>query len=184
MESFRLAELNDLSSLISLYSKCKQTLLYNMILPLGDWYDNYPNEIYLENAIVQHELFVLVFEIQIIGSVILNENQSSEWKSLNWLGFSKQPLVIHALVIDPDHQSKGFGKKLLNHCEGFAKNRNYSSIRLDSFSKNPVSNKLYQNYGYIQIGTVTFDKKPVGNQEYICYQIKFILFTKPYSMVT
>jgi GNAT superfamily N-acetyltransferase len=170
---FRLALINESSAVISLYSKCKQSLLHQNILQWGDWSDNYPNAAYLEKSISNHELFIVALNDRIIGAVILNEIQSPEWRALSWLEDRGKPLIIHALIIDPNQQSKGFGKRLLWFCEECAQSHNYSSIRLDAFSKNRVSNQLYQNRGYNPIGTVIFDKKPLGNKEYICYEKVF-----------
>jgi ribosomal protein S18 acetylase RimI-like enzyme len=164
------ADINDLNKVHNLYDNCKRDLLKNKIYQWGEWNDNYPDREFLNDAIIQEELFILKYNGEIIGAVVLNENQSREWKIINWSKKDGRALVIHALIIDPKQQNKGFGKKLLSFCEQYAKNNKYSSIRLDSFRKNNISNRLYQGSGYTNVGTVVFDMKPENNKEYFCYE--------------
>jgi ribosomal protein S18 acetylase RimI-like enzyme len=111
-----------------------------------------------------------MIEDELVGAVILNEEQSNEWKQIKWTEINGSALVIHAMVINPKHQNKGFGKKLLVYCEEYAKENRYACLRLDSFTKNPISNKLYQKFGYKKVGVVEFNMKPEGNMEYYCYE--------------
>jgi ribosomal protein S18 acetylase RimI-like enzyme len=115
-------------------------------------------------------MFILKNESKIIGAVILDEKQSKEWENIDWINSDGKSLVIHAFVIDPIHQNKGFGKSLLLFCEQYAKENKYLSIRLDSFKKNNISNRLYQSNGYKNLGTVVFNTKPENNKEYYCYE--------------
>jgi ribosomal protein S18 acetylase RimI-like enzyme len=167
---FGIAGINDLDKIYSLYNNCKRELLRNNIYQWGKWNSNYPNKKFLNNAITQEELFALKYNGEIIGAVILNENQSKEWENINWSKINGKILAIHALVIDPNQQNKGFGKKMLSLCEGYAKNNGYSCIRLDSFKRNNISNRLYQSFGYRNVGTVVFNMKPKNNKEYYCYE--------------
>jgi GNAT superfamily N-acetyltransferase len=164
------ASLEDLSEVIALYNNCKSYLLKNGIYQWGEWGDYYPNSEYLRNSILDKEMFVLKNGSKIIGAVILDEKQSKEWENIDWINSDGKTLVIHALVIDPIHQNKGFGKVLLLFCEQYAKDNKYFSIRLDSFKKNDISNRLYQSNGYKNLGTVIFDMKPENNKEYYCYE--------------
>jgi ribosomal protein S18 acetylase RimI-like enzyme len=167
---FSKADINNLDKIYNLYNSCKRDLLKNSIYQGGKWNKSYPNREFLNNAIIQEELFILKYSGEIIGAAVLNENQSKEWESINWSKINGKTLVIHALVIDPKQQNRGFGKKLLSLCEQYAKDNGYSSIRLDSFKKNNISNRLYQSFGYKSVGTVVFNMKPENNKEYYCYE--------------
>ncbi len=164
------AYVDDLDKIDCMYINSKRNLLENNVYQWGDWDNNYPDREFLNDASIQEELFVLKYDEEIVGAVVLNEHQSKEWKSINWSKTEGKALVIHALVIDPKQQNKGFGKKLLSFCEKYAKDNKYSNIRLDSFKKNNVSNRLYQSSGYTNVGTVVFDMKPENNKEYYCYE--------------
>ncbi|MFX1396568.1 MAG: GNAT family N-acetyltransferase [Promethearchaeota archaeon] len=151
-----------------MYADCKTKLLKEDIQQWGDWYDNYPNKVYLEQAIIRENLFILKIENIINGAVILNTDQSHEWKTINWK--LKNPLIIHAFVINPEFQDQGYGKRFLAFCESFARENEYHSIRLDCFIKNEASNKLYKHSGYEDRGLVIFEQKSENNKEYICYE--------------
>ena len=169
---FRLGKEKDIEELISIYSKNKNELLKRNIFQWGNWNNGYPNEKFIKNSIDKEELFILSFKNKIIGSVVLNQEQSIEWNEIMWSGENNNSLVIHAMVIDPFQQGNGFGAKLLENCENYAKNQGYKYIRLDSFSKNKISNQLYITRNYNNLSFVTFDEKPKGNQKYYCYEKK------------
>jgi len=172
MDRFILADIDYLPHLLSLYSNCTNSLLQNNILQWGTWSNNYPNESYIKKSILDKELYILLNESHTVGSVILNQQQSSEWSSIEWHENTGQFLVIHAFVIDPIFQGKGFGKKLMEYCLDFASTNGFNSIRLDSFSKNTASCNLYRKSGFIERGSVIFENKPLDNKEYICFEKK------------
>lgn len=173
MEYLKIAQLAQLDEICTLYSACKESLLNNNIHQWGDWDYGYPYRDYLRNCIEKKELFLFIIQEQIIGAVVLNESQSPEWNTIHWSKTNKKALVIHAMVIHPEYQNRGYGKQLLSLCEEYAIDHGYNAIRLDSFPKNTVSNKLYQNHGYANLGTVIFDMKPENNKEYFCYEKLF-----------
>jgi GNAT superfamily N-acetyltransferase len=167
---YEIAETDKFETICKIYDDCKKSLLEKNIFQWGNWSNNYPNNNYLKESIIKKELHILSDENDIIGSAILNENQSKEWNIINWIDKSNKFLIIHALVICPDYQNMGYGKIFLSYCEQFALQNNFNSMRLDSFSKNLISNNLYTNSGYINQGTVIFNMNPDGNKEYYCYE--------------
>jgi len=170
MEYFKKASIYQLDEICGLYDACKQELLKNQIYQWGDWGDNYPGKEFIMKSITAGELFIMQIDKHIAGAVVLNRKQSPEWDAITWRGRDERALVIHALIIDPKQQNKGLGKKLLKYCETYAGQNNYRNIRLDAFSKNDISNRMYLKYGYKNMGTVLFDSKPEHNKEYYCYE--------------
>ncbi|MBN1214036.1 MAG: GNAT family N-acetyltransferase [Candidatus Lokiarchaeota archaeon] len=170
MLEFRLAKKRDLEIILSLYNRTKNDLLKNNILQWGTWGDGYPNRDFIKDRIRKKELFVLTYYDKIIGSVSLNQEQSIEWNIISWEGDIESSLLIHAMIIDPTQQGNGYGSKLLEYCENYAKNQGLKYIRLDAFTKNKISNKLYLTRDYKNLGTVIFRFKPENNQEYYCYE--------------
>ena len=164
------SQLDQLDKICNLYNACKESLLQNDVYQWGDWHNAYPDRSYLENCIKDDNLFLFIIHQEIIGAVVLNEKQSPEWNAINWSKINGKVLVIHAMVVHPKHQNKGYGKQLLSLCEEYALRNGYRAIRLDSFKKNTISNKLYQSFGYNKLGTVIFDVKPENNREYFCYE--------------
>ena len=78
-------------------------------------------------------------------------------------------LVVHALAINPNHQGRGYGHRILQECETYAKMKEYDVIRLDAFSENPIAMRFYEKKDYKRVGEVIFGYKPSGHQRYICY---------------
>jgi len=71
-------------------------------------------------------------------------------------------LVIHRLAVDPSAQGLGIGKQLCIFAEQFAQQNNYDGIRLDTYSGNPISIKLYQALAYhMPEGHCHFNNKPL-----------------------
>jgi ribosomal protein S18 acetylase RimI-like enzyme len=170
MINFSLAAIAQSAAMCRLYEACKTDLINRNIFQWGDWGNNYPGKVHIDGAIMRNESHVLKVNDEIIGAVILNEQQSEEWRTLPWSESGGKVLVIHALVIDPRCQNQGYGKKLLSYCEQYAKGHHYKSIRLDAFIKNDASNRLYIGFGYKNVGIVRFDSKPEGNKDYYCYE--------------
>ncbi len=68
-------------------------------------------------------------------------------------------MVIHRLVINPIQQRKGYASQLIDFAEDFAKNNNYSSIRLDAYSQHKGVIELYKNRNYLIRGKVNFPER-------------------------
>ena len=170
MESFELAKEEQIDAVSGLYESCKRRLLEDKIFQWGEWGNGYPNREFAENSVRAGDMYALLSDGKLVGSVVLNEKQSREWEHINWTKVDGKVLAIHALVINPADQGKGRGKKLLTFCEEYAKTKGYACVRLDAFTKNETSNRLYVKYGYKNVGTTLFESKPEGNKEYFCYE--------------
>ncbi|PDZ09898.1 GNAT family N-acetyltransferase [Bacillus pseudomycoides] len=134
------------------------------------WNDSYPNRAYFTEKIENRELYVLKNKTELIGVFVLDEWQPIEWSNIQWSYNEGAYLVIHSFCIHPDQQSNGYGKVVLDFCEGLAIQRKYTGIRLDVFSKNDFSQKFYEKNGYEKKGEVIFKSKPVNNQIYFCFE--------------
>jgi ribosomal protein S18 acetylase RimI-like enzyme len=66
--------------------------------------------------------------------------------------------VIHRLCVHPDFQGKGLAKKTMQLAQEMLKREGYGSIRLDTFSKNPIARRLYEHLGFSYVGEVNFRK--------------------------
>jgi len=168
---FRKGNIHDLDALDRLYQDCKADLLARGIQQWGDWEGGYPERGFLKGSLEKEELFLLEHSSSgIVGSVVLNQEQADIWSAISWLPHMERNLVIHALIISPDHQGKGYGKFLLQQSEKLAVERGFDSMRLDAFARYEHSNQMYQKKGYQKLGSVFFEGKPPGHQEYYCYE--------------
>ena len=62
-------------------------------------------------------------------------------------------VVIGGLVVDRNHRRKGVGRILLQHAEGWAREKGFSIVRLSSSTTRAVAHEFYQQLGYTKIKT-------------------------------
>ena len=89
----------------------------------------------------------------IVGIVGLDANQFSEWKNQDWVDTKGKPLAVHRVCISIAFQGQGIAKKLMGFAEDYAKEKGYTSIRLDAFAGNKISVGMYKSLGYRRCGT-------------------------------
>ncbi|MDC7218922.1 MAG: GNAT family N-acetyltransferase [Spirochaetales bacterium] len=161
---------SDLDELTTLYHRCVDDLNSRGIRQWDK--EVYPNRQTQSASIKRGHQYRIGDEDRLIGAVVLNETQAEEWAAVDWQFNDKTPLVIHALVIAPEAQGQGYGKKVLTACEDFARQEGYQFMRLDVYPGNPAALRLYEKYGYLQRGKVSLAYKPPGHREYYCYEKK------------
>ena len=66
--------------------------------------------------------------------------------------------VIHRLCVHPDFQNQGIARQTLAHIEQEAARLGATSLRLDVFSQNPFSLRLYEHAGYRKTGEAQWRK--------------------------
>lgn len=138
------------------------------------WDAQYPNRNFVKESIRNRELFLLQDEnADIVAAVVLNTNQASEWKQIAWVNPHPQQLAIHALIVSPHHQCRGYGRKMVQEIETYARINGFVGIRLDAFSENQPALKLYSQAGYTKRGEIVLDCKPANHQLYFCYDKVF-----------
>lgn len=149
-------QLSDLEKLFQIYLRGKQNLEQSGIY---QWTDNYPTISLIESDLRKGVLYSLKNNDEIVGAINISEEQEAEYDSVNWKFDNSKVLVIHRLVIDPKHQGKGYAQKLMDFAENFAKENNYSSIRLDAYSKNERVIEFYKKREYFIRGKVNFSER-------------------------
>ncbi|MDM5157090.1 GNAT family N-acetyltransferase [Bacillus sp. DX1.1] len=156
-----------LDELDAMYQKCKENLLQKQIY---QWDDSYPTRESIAYHLENNELYCLFKDTALVGAVILNEWQSPEYTLIDWTKTEGRFLIVHSFVIHPIAQGKGYSKILLSFWEDYTKKNKYTGIRLDAFTGNPVSLRLYETNDYKCRGAVYFASKPVPYNWYNCYE--------------
>ncbi|MGG3564392.1 GNAT family N-acetyltransferase [Neobacillus rhizosphaerae] len=157
----------DLGSIIDLFEACKKVLLMKGIF---QWDDQYPNKEYLEWVVNEKEMYVYRVDGKVMGAMVLNEWQLPEWQEVKWSEPEGKVLILHSFCVQPSAQRTGYGGKMLEFVEAFAKEKGYAGIRLDAFSGNPSALKFYETRGYIKKGEIFISTKPLGHETYYCYE--------------
>ena len=133
------------------------------------WNEFYPSKSAFETDVKRDELYVLELENTIIGCIVISSVMDDEYIPIQWLTPNQNNIYIHRLAILPEHQGKGYAQLLMNYAENLAIENNYTSIRLDTFSKNLKNQKFYELRGYQKLGSVYFPKQ--SEHPFYCYEL-------------
>lgn len=139
---------------------------------LDQWDELYPDRAVLEADLrsgcafgIQANGDAASGETALMAYVVLNGEQSEEYRAIPWRDADGCPLVIHRLCVDPLFRGRGAAKRLAAFAEDYARERQFTSIRLDAFSINPAALSLYESLGYGRLGEVQFRKG-----RFYCYE--------------
>ncbi|MDX1315185.1 MAG: GNAT family N-acetyltransferase, partial [Eudoraea sp.] len=133
------------------------------------WNELYPSRTVLEKDVDRGELYLLENPEGLVGIIALTSLMDEEYEAVAWLTPNQNNLYVHRLAVSPEYQGRGFAQKLMSFAEAFAREANYSSIRLDTFSQNPRNQKFYEQRGYSRLGNVYFPNQ--SEFPFYCYEL-------------
>jgi ribosomal protein S18 acetylase RimI-like enzyme len=148
-----LARTNELDRIKCIAESCAKDMIDNNIF---QWNANYPSKDVFKDDIENNSLYVCKSKSMVIGCIMLCSEKDKVYKDVNWLTKDYKNLYLHRLAVDPSFQKNGIGRLLMDFAEKYAKNNEYKSIRLDTFSKNKRNNKFYRSRKYVQLDDVFF----------------------------
>ncbi|GAA0850935.1 GNAT family N-acetyltransferase [Bifidobacterium pullorum subsp. gallinarum] len=143
----------DIQEIMGLIARCVQVMQAG---GSDQWDEFYPNRDVIGEDLRKGTLFVAEGEGRILGIVVLDETQDEQYQTINWKQAEGPHLMMHRLAVDPKAQGKGIARKLVAFSEEYGIRGGYSSLRLDTYSKNASALKLYQGLGYDLRGEVNF----------------------------
>lgn len=154
------ATIEDEQSIFNLYRKSIKAF---ESIGIFQWNEEYPTREALHRSLLEGTTWVVKSGDQILAAVTLDSEQDSQYQNIKWAYLSNHVLVIHRVVVDPDHQGKGLARKIMEFSEEFAYQNGYEVIRMDAFYGNPYSQNLYKHMGYHEaIGYCYYhDPKPI-----------------------
>jgi len=162
----RLAEEKDITFILEITKACATSMIDKGIF---QWNAHYPNAEAFKNDIKRNELYVLEKESNIVGCIVVSTYMDSEYKPIKWLTLNENNIYIHRLAVHPKYQGKGYAQQLMNFAEHFSIDNDYSSIRLDTFSRNQRNQKFYELRGYKRLGDIYFPKQ--SEFPFHCYEL-------------
>ncbi len=166
MNKIRLSEVKDLREIKSLTEACAVAMQEKGIF---QWNEHYPSLEKLQADIEKRELFVLEDQGKILGIIVLTGFMDREYIPINWLTKNLNNLYIHRLAVHPSVWGKGYGQKLMDFAEDYARLNNFVSVRLDTFSQNQRNQRFYENRGYHKLGDIYFPKQ--SEDPFHCYEL-------------
>ncbi|EAR02908.1 GNAT family N-acetyltransferase [Maribacter sp. HTCC2170] len=162
----RRAKILEISKILALTKACAAYMIKNGIY---QWNEHYPSKQAFVNDIEREELFVLVKNDKIIGTLVISEFMDEEYVPIKWLTPNTLNVYIHRLSIHPDQQGKGLAQELMDFAENYAREHSYVSVRLDTFSQNKRNQRFYETRGYQRLGDIYFPKQ--SEHPFHCYEL-------------
>ena len=101
------------------------------------------NEEKLSNLIKNNEIFVAIINKEIVGYVIIS---SREMKMEGYI-YRKQ-IKIEAIGVDENYRNQGVGSKLLEFMKEYARENNYTDIKLTVNEENESAKHHYEKVGF------------------------------------
>lgn len=156
----------DIDRILEITKACAKHMINKGIY---QWNEHYPNKLAFEIDVNRNELYVLEIEKIIVGCIVISTFRDEEYIPVKWLTPNKNNIYIHRLAIHPKHQGNRYAQKLMDFAEQFAIENNYSSIRLDTFSKNKRNQLFYELRGYKKLEDIYFPKQ--SEFPFHCYEL-------------
>lgn len=162
----RRAKISEIPEIMVMCKACAAHMISNGIF---QWNDHYPNAKAFENDLEREELYVLLVDNKLSGTIVLSSRIDSEYKTVDWASPTSKNMYIHRLGIHPSIQGQGYAQKLMNFAENYARENNFVSIRLDTFSQNKRNQKFYEKRGYQRLGDIYYPKQ--SEHAFHCYEL-------------
>jgi ribosomal protein S18 acetylase RimI-like enzyme len=162
----RNATLEDIETIVEITKACAKFLIASGIF---QWNETYPNKTAFENDIKRGELYVFENSSRMIGCIVVSTLMDLEYNPVKWLTPNNNNIYIHRLAVHPNFQGHGYARILMDFAEELAIKNNYSSIRLDTFSKNKRNQKFYELRGYKKLGEIFFPNQ--SEFPFYCYEL-------------
>ena len=162
----RNAKLPEIPEILALTRACGEDLAAKGIY---QWNQHYPSEKVFRSDIEREELYALRNQKELLGIIALTTAMDPEYETVSWLTLNENNLYVHRLAIHPLYQGFGYAQKLMSFAEAFAREQHFSSIRLDTFSKNTRNQKFYEQRGYTRLEEVYFPMQ--SEYPFYCYEL-------------
>ena len=158
MIKFRKAGIEDIDRIAEIYSDI-HTSEENGLTSIGWIRGVYPTKETAQASVNRGDMFVAEHNETIVGAAIINKLQVDAYKSADWhfKAEDNKIMVLHTLVISPDNEGKGYGKKFVDFYEQYALNIGCCYLRMDTNEKNVKARAMYKKLGYIEVDIVRCD---------------------------
>lgn len=137
-------------------------------LGIQQWNEHYPSRQRLEKDLLNKELYILQKEEEIVGIIVLTPEMDQEYIPINWLIPNGSSLYVHRIATLPSTWGQGYGRLLMGFAEETAREANFLSVRLDTFSQNKRNQRFYHARGYQRLGDIYFPKQ--SPYPFHCYE--------------
>ncbi len=149
------ADINQLDMIFDMYSAAIENMEKQGI---HQWDQIYPDKEIIRQDILLNQMYIGEKDNKIVVCFVLNEECDEEYNNASWINPDARFCIIHRLCVNPIFQKQGIARKTMEYIEKLCKKERYDSIRLDCFTKNHYSRKLYDKSGYSIVGYAEWRK--------------------------
>jgi len=162
----RRAKISEIPDILAICKACAAHMISNGIY---QWNEHYPSAEAFEKDIERDELYVLELNEKVIGTVVISTRIDAEYVPVKWLTSTTNSVYIHRLSIDPNLQGKGYAQQLMDFAENHARENDFDSVRLDTFSQNKRNQRFYEKRGYQRLEDILYPKQ--SEHPFHCYEL-------------
>ena len=162
----RRAKILEIPEILALTRACAADMISRGIY---QWDDQYPSENIFRKDIQLGRLFLRIEDEKLLGLIALCEDKDPEYEEVNWLTPDGRNLYVHRLAVHPRYQGFGYARQLMDFAEQYAREKEYTSIRLDTFSKNSRNQKFYERRGYTRLEEIFLPNQ--SPHPFYCYEL-------------
>ena len=155
---FRLAKEIDREEIEKIYEDGSLKL---KSLGINQWQgQDKPNLDNFKNLIANKNIYVLEDKEKVVSTVIIydydldyEKNLDGKWNS------SKAYVALHRIGTLESERNKGYGRKIIEFAESYARENNFKSVRIDTHRENKSMQNLLKSMNYVYVGLVYLDGK-------------------------
>jgi GNAT superfamily N-acetyltransferase len=131
------------------------------------WNTGYPNSELLNKDLESNSLFMVMENYVCIGAIVLNDQSSPDYESIDWKTNGEKVLYVHRMAVHPIFRGKGVTEKMLGFAEQYAKENNFTSLRLDVYDSNDHRIEIIKNCKFEESGKLLF---PYQKVPFTCFE--------------
>jgi N-acetylglutamate synthase-like GNAT family acetyltransferase len=131
------------------------------------WDATYPNTAVFNNDIAKGQLWVAELNGNIAGISAITTDQEPEYEEVGW-DITETAIVTHRLAVSPKYRGEGVAVALMQQAENEALRRGIKTLRVDTNTQNPVTQKLFPKMGYVFAGEIGLGFRP--GLRFYCYE--------------
>lgn len=152
---FSIGKKKDLNKIFEVFTHAIDNMIANDIY---QWDAVYPSIKDVEMDLEKKQLYIGSIDDDIAVVYVLNDESDEQYCNGKWSTPDENYMVIHRICVNPKFQNRGVGKDTMEHIEEELRERGIAAIRLDTFSQNPFSLKMYNSLGYKIVGKTNWRK--------------------------
>lgn len=166
----RKANLSDIEQITEMYNKI-HTIEEAGKTAIGWVRTVYPTRFTAQSCIADGDLFVAKDGGRVVASVCINRNQAPEYRDVPFTPANEsEVMVLHTLAVDPDCQGMGYGSKMVEFYEDYARHHGCRFLRLDTNATNLKARQFYINHGFKEVATVPYHFEGIPNLNIVCLE--------------